>query len=191
MSTHGFDPALDPFVSARDGVATPQEVTTRSVTDLIERNPLPAALAAAAVGAGLMALVALLARQSSAPRVPEAIPTTRPGLDLEGLKQQIAELSSRLGESIPTAGARQRIDDAGDALAQGWGTVRDHAFDAFDRVLGPLEPQASAALKAVRQHPVWGAMIVGVIGALVGTQWLGKTTTEAPVDTSSDTSGDT
>ena len=89
--------------------------------------------------------------------------------------------------AVPVDAAKQRVEHAGDAIADGWNTVRDQALDAFGR----FEPQASAAIKAARENPVWSALIVGAVGALIASQMLGKSTDEPAADaTPSDPSAD-
>lgn len=139
------------------------------LSDLVVRNPLPSALVAAATGAGLMALLALMSR-SDEPYPRHTIPTRNVrGLDVDGLKQQIADLADRIGKAIPRDEARQRVDDAGDALASTWNGVRDQAMD----VIGKLQPQATAAVKMARENPMWTAVVMGAVGALLGSQLLG------------------
>ncbi|MEP7101463.1 MAG: hypothetical protein ABI781_13195 [Burkholderiales bacterium] len=158
--------------------------SARALTDLVERNPVPAVLAAAAAGAALMALVSLMARRDPEPLAP--VPTVTPrGLDYEALKGQIADLADRVTRAMPVDAAKQRVEDAGDAIKEGWGTVRDQALDA----LGRFEPQASAAIKVARENPVWTALIVGAVGALVGSQMLGGRPA-APTEPQSDPSAD-
>lgn len=147
------------------GQATDTEATRRAVTDLAERNPVVAVLAAAAAGAALMALAALMTRRAPDPLAPVPLVSSR-GLDFESLRQQIADLADRLGRVTPVDAAKQRVEQAGDAISDGWSTLRDQAFD----VLGSLEPQASAAVKVARDNPVLTALVVGAVGALVGSQ---------------------
>jgi len=106
--------------------------------------------------------------------------------DFDGLKQQIADLVDRLSKTAPVDAAKQRAERAGDAIADGWGAVRDQALDALDR----FEPQASAAIKVARENPVWTALIVGAVGALVGSQMLGGTKPTGATETQSDPSAD-
>jgi hypothetical protein len=138
------NPAIDSFDElAAFGQPGEPAVSARALTDLVERNPVPAVLAAAAAGAGLMALVSLLARRDPEPLGP--VPTVTPrGIDYESLKQQIADLADRVTRAVPVDAAKQRVEHVGDALADGWNTVRDQALDA----LGRFEPQASAAIPA-------------------------------------------
>jgi hypothetical protein len=158
---------LDELAALSDG-SEPGTTPGHALIDLVERNPVPAVLAAAAAGAGLMALMALMARPDRDPRAP--VPTVTPrGIDYAALKQQLADLTDRVTRAMPVDAARQRAEQAGDALADGWGSVRDQALDA----LGRFEPQATAGIKAARENPVWTALIVGAVGALVGSQMLG------------------
>lgn len=139
------------------------------LSGLVVRNPVPSALVAATTGAGLMALLALMSRSDDAyPR--HTIPTRNGrGIDVDGLKQQIADLADRIGKAIPRDEARQRVDDASDALASTWTGVRDQAMD----VIGKLQPQATAAVKMARENPMWTAVVMGAVGALLGSQLLG------------------
>ncbi|MES3013948.1 MAG: hypothetical protein V4750_09510 [Pseudomonadota bacterium] len=151
------------------GDASVPRTPAHSFADLVERNPMPAVLAAAAAGAGLMALVALMARRDPDPLAPVPLGASR-GIDYDALKRQIADLADRLKHAAPVDAAKHRAEHAGASIADGWSTVRDQALEALDR----FEPQASAAIKAARENPVWTALIVGAIGALVGSQLLGK-----------------
>ncbi len=141
-----------------------------SFANYVSRNPVQSALGAAAAGAGLMALLALMARDDTPdPRAP--VPTVGPrGLDYQSLKNQIADLADRISRAVPTDEARQRAGDAGDAIADGWTHLREQTMN----VLGRFEPEASTAIRAVRENPLWTAVIVGAVSALVGTQVLGK-----------------
>jgi len=167
------------------GAHTEPGDATRALTDLVERNPIPAVLAAAAAGAGLMALVAMMGRRDPGPLAPVPLVSPRV-IDYEGLKQQIADLADRVSRAVPVDAAKQRVDNASDAVADGWATVRDQALDA----LGKFEPQASAAIKVARENPVWTALIVGAVGALVGSQMLGGGKPAAQAEPQSDPSAD-
>ena len=149
----------------------------RVVTDFVERNPVPAMLAAAAAGAALMALASLMTRREPHPLAPVPLVSPR-GLDYESLKRQIADIADRLGKAVPVDAAKQRAEQAGDAIAGGWDTLRDQALDA----LGRFEPQAAAAAKVARENPVWTALVVGAVGALVGSQLLGGKPGDAASD---------
>lgn len=171
MSQDTFDP-LAPFAAAAADLSA--ENAGRALADFVDRNPLPAVLAAAAAGAGLMALVALTARSDRPASPANAIPLapTR-AFDLDSLKQQIADLAERLGAALPAASsARQHVDATADAIGAGWDAVRQQALDTVGK-LGRFEPQATAAIRAARDNPVWTAVIVGALGALLGSQWLG------------------
>jgi len=180
------DPAIDTLDElAAFGHPGEPTVSGHALTDLVERNPVPAVLAAAAAGAALMALVSLMSRRDPEPLAP--VPTVTPhGFDYAALKQQIADLADRVTRAMPVDAAKQRAEHAGDVLAEGWNTVRDQALDA----LGRFEPQAAAAIQAARANPVWSALIVGAVGALIASQMLGNSTDEAAGATQSDPSAD-
>ena len=156
------------------GPTTDTETAHDAVANFVERNPVPAVLAAAAVGAALMALAALMTRRTPDPLAPVPLTSSR-GLDYESLRQQIADLADRLGRTTPVDAAKQRVEQAGDAISEGWSTLREQALDA----LGRFEPQASAAVKVARENPVVTALVVGALGALVGSQFLGGKPAEA------------
>jgi hypothetical protein len=153
--------------------ATAEDVASNfgaSFASYVGRNPVQSALGAAAAGAGLMALLALMSRDD-APDPKAPVPTVGSrGFDVQSLKNQIADLADRLSSAVPADAARQRVGDAGDAVAEGWSHLRDRAINAIDR----FEPEASAAIRAARENPVWTALIVGAVSALVGAQVLGK-----------------
>lgn len=172
MTDDHFDP-LSALSSHRDLPAS-GPAPAQALADFVDRNPLPAVLTAAAAGAGVMALLSLMSRQDAdqarVPRAPSAIATTR-GLDFAALVQQMASLTDRLGEAVPTAAAKQQLGEAGDAIAEGWGALRQHALDAV-APLSRFEPQATAALKVARENPVWTALLVGALGAVLGSQLM-------------------
>ena len=164
------DTASTTVSDAADAVSDTANATMSDLSDMVVRNPVPAALIAAATGAGLMALLGMMGR-SSTPYPPTSIPvgSTR-GLDYDTLKKQIADLADRLGNVIPTDQAKQRVGDATDAIADTWSGVRDQAMD----VIGKFQPQATAAVKMARENPLWTAVVMGALGALIGSQLLGK-----------------
>ena len=169
----------DPVVTAHDAV----DDISASFVDYVNRKPVQAALGAAAAGAGLMALLALLARDDTLdPRKPLSTASSR-GLDYQSLKNQLADLADRVSRSVPTGEAKQRVGDAGDAIAEGWSHFREQTANA----LGRFEPEASAAIRVARDNPVWTAVIVGAVSALVGAQMLGKTpAADADADAAAD-----
>lgn len=197
---HTAADALDELAAFGTGSETGEALAsgTRALTEMVERNPIPSVLAAAAAGAGLMALVSLMARRDPEPLAPVPLVSPRAfgAFDYDALKQQIADLADRLTDRLgdrvssavkaaPVDAAKERVNQAGDAIADSWSTVRAQALDA----LGRFEPQATAAIKVARENPVWTALVVGAVGALVGSQMLGGKST-VPVEPQSDPSAD-
>jgi hypothetical protein len=175
-----------PEAVAATATATAEDVASRigaSFSGYVSRNPVQSALGAAAAGAGLMALLALIGRDN-APDPKAPVPTVGSrGLDYQSLRNQIADLADRISRAVPADDARQRVGDAGDAIADGWSHLREHAINA----IGRFEPEASAAIRAARDNPVWTALIVGAVSALVGTQVLGKHSTADAAELAPDT----
>lgn len=159
---------LDELAALGDGSVT--GTSADALTGLVERNPLPSVLAAAAAGAAAMALLSMMSRRDPDPLAPVPLSSPR-GIDFESLRRQVAELADRIANTSPVETARQRAESAGESLADGWGAVRDQALDALHR----FEPQASAAIKTARDNPVWTALVIGAVGALVGSQLLART----------------
>ena len=171
---------IDELAALGDG-SPPQALT---LTQLVEDNPVPAVLAAAAVGAGLMALVSMMGRRAPDPFAPVPLVTAR-GIDYDALKRQIADIADRVARAMPVDAAKHRVEDAGEAIADGWSMVREQALDALHR----FEPRASAAVKVARENPIWTSLVVGAIGALLSSQLLGKPAAEVaetPLDPSAD-----
>jgi hypothetical protein len=186
MSDLNFDP-LAAFSSHRDDETTsaPAMPASQVLAEMVEHNPMSTVLVAAAAGAGLMALLSLMGRggplpTESAPTPPRPISLAPSrGFDLSALKQQIAELTERIASAAPSPGAaKKQLGDATDAIADGWGSLRQHALEAV-APLSRFEPQATAAMKAARENPVWTALVVGALGALLGSQLIGSSKDES------------
>lgn len=172
---------------------------TRQLTDLVVENPMPSVLAAAATGAALMALAALVARPKSRrsklsmpdvsmpdvsmpdisiPKMPKSAPSL-PDLDIASLKDHVVDLVQRVSDAFPSKReARRQFQNAQDTVTDGvqstWNTVRDQAADMIDQV----QPQLAAATKVARDNPLWSALIVGALGTLLGSQLLGKSSSK-------------
>ncbi|MDP9043965.1 MAG: hypothetical protein M3O01_04085 [Pseudomonadota bacterium] len=166
------DQAASAYARVADAAQAAVDSASGTVDDLSEmvvRNPLPSALIAAATGAGLMALLAMMSR-SSEPYPASVIPTRKlRGIDYDAIKQQIADLTDRIGKALPRDEAKQRASEASETLADTWKDVREQALD----LIGQIQPQATAAVKLARDNPLWTAVIMGAAGALIGSQLLG------------------
>lgn len=153
--------------------------TSEAVNDLVNAYPLAAVLTSAAVGAGLVALIALAGRddRSSVPGVLLTVPrSTREtaGDALDELRAQIADLGRKLTSSLPSpADARRTSADLGDKASDAWTAVRGQAQAALDQVA----PKFSAATELARANPLWVSVVMGAVGALLGSQWLGRSNT--------------
>lgn len=151
---------------------------SEAVNDIVHAYPLAAVLTSAAVGAGLVALITLAARDNSrasaAANVLRTVPrSTREtaGDALDELRAQIAELGRKLTSGLPTpADARRTSADLGEKASEAWATVREQAHAALDQVA----PKITAATELARANPLWVSVVMGAIGALLGSQLLGR-----------------
>ena len=111
----------------------------RQLTDMVVANPVPSVLAAAATGAGLMALIALMARPGS--RLPslselramakDAVPGSIDKPDVGSLRGQLADLLERVSDALPSKSeAKSKIQNAGDAARDTAQSAREAARDA-------------------------------------------------------------
>lgn len=179
------DTSLDALGSSTEMPTT----STEMLNELVVAHPLSAVLASAAVGAGLMALLSLIARDDS-PRVSSAMNGVGKQRDSHAeryadrsshavdaaadhyadLKSQIGELAKKLAASLPSrSDADDAMNTASDKAAEVWNSVRKQADD----VLGQLRPHMDATAEVARAHPVWTALAVGALGALLGSQITG------------------
>jgi ElaB/YqjD/DUF883 family membrane-anchored ribosome-binding protein len=143
---------------------------SKQITEMVAANPVPAVLSAAAVGAGLMALIALMAKPSfrlpPMPQLPKAITD----VDLGSLKSQLADLIDKAKDAFPKKEVTEKAADASEAVQDSWQDVRDRASDLIDQV----QPQLDAGIKVARDNPLWAALIVGAVGTALGAQFLGR-----------------
>ena len=114
---------------------------SRQLTDMVVANPVPSVLAAAATGAGLMALIALMARPES--RLPslselramakDAVPGSIDKPDVGSLRGQLADLLERVSDALPSKSeAKSKIQNAGDAARDTAQSAREAALSARD-----------------------------------------------------------
>lgn len=159
-----------------------------AVSTFARDEPTKAMLIAAATGAGLMALVSLLARGDSRPTAParSAMSSIRDAaLSLADRAHNAASgaldtLHSRATGAIDTA--HQRGNDAArdtdrlsDTMTSAWQSVRDRAEPLVDRV----RPQLDAAASYARDEPAKTALGAAVVGAvLVGLLALARSSSE-------------
>ena len=175
----------DDAESGESSAATTDSGWSDAVGDLVVENPMTSMLVSAAVGAGLVALLAMMARDRSPDSTPDADAirsrtnraASKVSTDTGALKAQVAEFASKLLDALPTRQqAQQAVQGAGesasDAAGDVWNEVRDQAQDLLDR----LRPRLGDAQDAARAHPVWAAVAVGTLGALVAA--LGRPSTK-------------
>ncbi len=154
---------------------------TTTLDEFVATRPIAATLAAAAAGAGVIALLSMQSRTPAprpvdkiAPRAQRLSEAAQDGV--ASLKTQIADLIAALAERMPavraaavTAGTNA-TDAAADKVQAAWDGVRGKS----EELLKQARPHVDAAAEIAREHPVWLSVAAGVIGALVGAQLLGR-----------------
>ena len=170
----GSDPRLDEGASGVDSSLEPLggyavELPPK-MREFISERPMAAALASAAVGAGLVALLLLVTREDSSPRarVASGIDTATDGF--ASLRAQVADLASMLAASLPSRGdVSDAVDGASSAAQDRFATLREQTQEMIEK----LRPYVGATADMARANPVWTAVAVGALGALLGSQLLG------------------
>ena len=155
-----------------------------AVSDYARNEPTKAVLIAAATGAGLMALIALLARPSrSTPastgrRTMAAIRDA--AIDLADRAHNVASdaigmAHKRASSSVDTAehqageaqkrleAMRARASDVADSVADTWASLREQAAPVVDK----LKPQIDALATYAKEDPTRAALGAATVGALV------------------------
>ncbi len=164
------------YQDSTDASSTLPTSATEAVSDIVNEYPLAAVLTSAAIGAGLIALISMAARDDrpSPSNVLRTVPrSTREtaGDAFDELRAQISELGRKLTTSLPTPSeARRTSADLGEKASEAWSTVRDQAHAAIDQVA----PKITAAADLARANPLWVSVVMGAVGALLGSQMLGR-----------------
>ena len=168
---------LDPtYTDDADASSSVPTSATEAVNDIVNAYPLAAVLTSAAVGAGLIALLSIAAREDRSGLAPvlRTVPrSTREsaGDALDELRSQITDLGRKLSAALPSSSeARRTSADLGEKASEAWSTVREQAQAALDQVA----PKITAAADIARANPLWVSVVMGAVGALLGSQLLGR-----------------
>jgi hypothetical protein len=144
-----------------------------ALREFIDERPVAAALASAAVGAGLVAILILATRETEGAGRSMANGAARNTSAADGfatLRAQVADLAQRLAATLPST------DKVSSAIDASKGTVHDTVSvlrGQTEEILDRLRPYANATVDMARAYPVWTSVAVGVLGALLGSQLLG------------------
>ena len=147
-----------------------------AVAGYVRDEPTKAVLISAAVGAGLMGLIALMVRSNrSSLSLPSSVPTTMSSIrsaamDLAGQAQGIA--SKALDKAQKRAdkekkhamsAANDAASDLGDTVADAWKSLREQAGPMVDKI----RPQIDAATAYVKDDPARATMGAVAAGAVL------------------------
>lgn len=153
---------LDPL-----GLPTPsQGDKTQTLSELVAQHPLVAIAASAAVGAGVMALIAAAShrRESAGGRLSSLHGQAN---DVYGeLRGQLGKLVERLSASLPTkSAASQTATDFGAQASK----VIDKASDAAKQTFRSATEAGWNATQTAKAHPLITSLVLGAIGTLIAS----------------------
>ena len=173
----GVEPELptrfDGLRRQADAVVDHMRPQIDAVSDYARDEPTKALLIAAATGAGLMALIALMAR-SSRPALPVPKASTLAAirdaaLDLADRAHTVASdtmdrwatTQKRAGEAYDSASTS--VGTAADAASEAWKSLREQTAPVVDK----LRPQIDAVTAYARDEPTRAALGVAAAGAVL------------------------
>lgn len=148
---------------------------SHTLSELVAQHPLVALAASAAVGAGLMALVAAATR-SHAPAA--AAPSPSSDALAAELRSQFDKLLKRLSASRPTEAASEAAHDLGAQAAQ----VIDKASEAAKQTFRRATAAGANATETVKAHPMLTSVALGLAGAAVAALSAALRNTSTPAD---------
>lgn len=169
-----------PYTTSLDTSASPFDADWAAI---ITDHPVGAILAAAALGAGAMALMSL----GSASESPRKRAVDVADNEVESLKQQVSDLTRRLMADAPSPkAAKRQFSELGERALDAWNEVRDQASGMANEVAGRLRPQVAemagrirprvdAATDLAKDNPLWVGLAMGALAAFLGSRVLGHT----------------
>lgn len=175
-----------PYTTSLDSSSSPLDADWAT---LIADHPVGALLAAAALGAGAMALVSLSAPAASARK---RFANDASGLrasasdEVDALKKQVSDLARRVLDGTPSKKeAAKQANALGDRALDAWNEVRDQATSFASDMAGRLRPQVAemagrlrprveAATDIAKENPLWVGLAMGALAAFLGSRVLGR-----------------
>jgi ElaB/YqjD/DUF883 family membrane-anchored ribosome-binding protein len=172
---------IDPtYQDAADSSVNMPTSASEAVSDIVNEYPLAAVLTSAAIGAGLIALISMAARDDRPhpSNVLRTVPrsTRETATDaFDELRAQITDIGRKLSAALPSSTEAKRTStELGEKATEAWSTVREQAQAALDQVA----PKITAAADLARANPLWVSVVMGAVGALLGSQLLGRHATD-------------
>lgn len=170
-----------PYTTSLDSSSSPFDTDWASI---ITDHPVGALLAAAAVGAGAMALMSLSPAHSTA-RSPAKRIAESAGSEVDALKKQVSDLTRRMLAGTPTPkAASSQLGELGERALDAWNEVRGQATGLANEMAGRLRPQVAemagrirprveAATDLAKDNPLWVGLAMGALAAFLGSRVLG------------------
>jgi hypothetical protein len=144
------------------GLPTPSaEEQAQTLGELVAQHPLVALAAAAAAGAGVMALIVATQRRDDAGNLPGDGHVTQMYAEL---RHQLGKLAERVNASLPTKeDAAKKASDLGSEASK----MLDATVDAAKRSLDGTTAAGKRAAQTAVAHPLLTTLVLGALGALV------------------------
>lgn len=140
-----------------------------TLSELISQHPLAAVVASAAVGAGVVALIAAASQRRDGPRLASQVQDQAADTYAE-LRSQLARLVERFAAAMPTtAEAEKAAADLGAQASSTWDTALDTARRALQGTVATGAQATQAATQTAMAHPVLTSIVVGAIGTAVAS----------------------
>lgn len=158
-------PILQKLREQTDAMVERMRPQIDTVAGYARDEPAKAMLISAAVGAGLMGLLALVIRSGSRTA---AVPVPKPGT-LSGIRDAALDLADRAHHAASKALASSQkqatsvADQATDAIADTWKTIRDQT----DPVIERFRPQIDAVTSYAKEEPARAALGLAAAGAVL------------------------
>lgn len=170
-----------PYTTSLDSSASPFDADWAAI---ITDHPVGAILAAAALGAGAMALMSL-GSASDSPRRRVVDAADAADSEVESLKRQVKDLTRRIMADSPSPQvAKRQFSELGERALDAWNEVRGQASGMANDVAGRLRPQVAemagrirpgvdAATDLAKENPLWVGLAMGALAAFLGSRVLG------------------
>jgi ElaB/YqjD/DUF883 family membrane-anchored ribosome-binding protein len=146
---------------------------SRTLSELVAQHPLVAVAASAAVGAGVMALIAIGSRQRDTPAHGLGAEASE---KVSAIQSQLSELFARLTDSLPSkADVSQAAGHLGDKATKAY----NGALNGAKHSLHEVSAAGANVTHTAAAHPLLTSLILGALGTVLATMAASSSTSEA------------
>jgi phytoene dehydrogenase-like protein len=143
-----------------------QSEAPQTLSELVAQHPLVAIAASAAVGAGVMALIAAVSHRREPAGSPLESLHAQGGDAYADLRSQLGKLIDRLSASLPSRqAASQTVGDFGAQASK----VIDKASGAAKQTFRSASDAARSATETAKAHPLITSLVLGALGTVIAS----------------------